>query len=138
MSLFNLPIENPGSVELRKFGLVSAVIVSILFGLLLPWLFDYAWPLWPWILAATLALWGLLAADSLFVVYRVWMKFGHVAGWINTRIILGILFYVVFLPTGIIMRMLGNDPMARKLDQNMESYRVESQAADRNHVERPY
>jgi len=138
MSLFNLKIENPGGAELRKFGLLSAAIVAALFGLLLPWLFGHDWPLWPWIVAVTLALWGLVAAESLFGVYRVWMKFGHVAGWINTRIILGILFYLVFLPAGMLMRMLGKDPMARKLDRNSESYRVESQAIDRNHVERPY
>ncbi len=138
MQEFNPTIENPGKTELRKFGLVSGAIVATLFGLLLPWLFDYAWPRWPWILAAILWLWSLAHGESLFVVYRAWLKFGHIAGWVNTRIILGIVFYLVFLPAGLLMRLLGNDPMARKLDGSIKSYRISSERTEKDHVERPY
>jgi uncharacterized membrane protein len=138
MSIFNVQIENPGTQELRKFGLVTGAIVAVLFGLLLPWLFDYPWPLWPWIVAGILWIWGLAHADSLFTVYRTWLKFGHVAGWINTRIILGIMFYIVFFPAGVLMRLVAKDPMARKLDDKANSYRIVSETMDKNHFERPY
>lgn len=138
MQDFNPTIENPGKVELRKFGLVSGAIVATLFGLLLPWLFDYGWPWWPWVLAGILWLWSLVHGESLFVVYRVWLKFGHIAGWINTRIILGIVFYLVFLPAGLLLRLLGKDPMARKLDGSSRSYRISSERTEKDHVERPY
>ena len=131
-------IENPGKDELRKFGLVTGAIVAALFGLLLPWIFGYGWPMWPWILGGILCLWGLAHGDSLFVVYRVWLKFGQVAGWINTRIILGLVFYLVFLPVGLLLRLLGKDPMARKLDSSAESYRISSERTEKDHVERPY
>jgi hypothetical protein len=138
MTTFNPEIENPGSQELRKFGLISGIIVAVLFGLALPWLFGYEFPLWPWIFAGCLGVWALAHPASLFVVYRIWLKFGHVAGWINTRIILGIMFYFVFLPAGIIMRLLGKDPMARSLDSSMPSYRKVSDPITKDHVERPY
>ena len=138
MSSLNLQLENPGTQELRKFGLVTGGIVALLFGLLLPWIFDYPWPLWPWIATGIFLSWGLLHPDSLFTVYRIWLKFGHVAGWLNTRIILGIIFYFIIFPAGILMRLLGNDPMARKLDSSTNSYRIISEHLDKNHIERPY
>ena len=138
MSQLNLTIENPGSNELRKFGLVSAAIVVALFGLLLPWLFDFAWPKWPWILGGVLGLWGLLAPASLFFVYKYWMKFGQIAGWINTRIILGLLFFLLFFPVGVMMRLFASDPMRRKLDKDSKTYRIESAPLEQYHADKPY
>ena len=138
MSELKLTVENPGTAELRKFGFVTGAIVACLFGLILPWIFDFAWPLWPWIFAGSAWLWGLVHPDSLYIVYRYWLKFGHVAGWINTRIILGIMFYIIFFPVGAIMRLFGNDPMRRALDSSAVSYRITSEPLKKNHVESPY
>ena len=138
MKHLNLTVENPGASELRKFGLVTGLIVSAIFGLLLPWLFNYQWPIWPWVIAGALSLWALLAPASLFIVYKYWMKFGHVAGWINTRIILGIMFYLVFFPAGVLMRIFASDPMTRKLDSSTKSYRIVSTPLDKHHSEKPY
>lgn len=52
------------------------------------------------------------------------MHIGHVLGAINTRIILGTLFFLVITPTGLLMLLLGKDPMARRFDQEARSYRV--------------
>ncbi len=138
MISLSIKIENPGTRELRKFGLVTGAIVAVLFGLFLPWVFNYPWPIWPWVVTGISCFWSMVHPDSLFVVYRPWMKFGHVAGWINTRIILGIMFYVVFFPAGILMRLVAKDPMARKLDSAAKSYRIVSEPLDKNHIERPY
>lgn len=138
MSQFNLIVENPGTSELKKFGFVSGIIVVVLFGLLLPWLFNYQWPLWPWVISGALWLWALVSPGSLFVVYKYWMKFGHVAGWINTRIILGIMFFLLFCPAGAMMRVFAKDPMRRNLDSDTKSYRIESEPLERHHVEKPY
>jgi len=124
--------------ELRKFGITTGIIVAALFGLLLPWLFNFAFPRWPWIIALTLILWALIHPASLKHVYHYWMRFGHVMGWINSRIILGIMFYVIFLPTAIILKLLGKDPLHRKLDANSMSYRVKSHPKTKEHVERPF
>ena len=131
-------IGNPGTTELRKFGLVTGTIVAVLFGGILPWLFVYQWPIWPWIVTGLLWICSLAIPDILFLVYKPWLKFGHIAGWINTRIILGLMFYLVFFPAGIIMRALGNDPMARKLDGSAKSYRIVSAPIEKDHNERPY
>ena len=38
--------------EMRKFGFIMGVIITALFGLLLPWIFQHNFPLWPWLLAS--------------------------------------------------------------------------------------
>lgn len=123
---------------LRKFGLTTGAIIAVLFGLLLPWLFDHSIPIWPWVIAGVLALVALSAPTALRPVYRIWMKIGIALGWINSRIILGILFYVLVLPVGMVMRALGKDPMRRSLDPAAGSYRVPSKPHPKQHLERPF
>jgi hypothetical protein len=123
---------------LRHFALTTGGIVAILFGLLFPWLLNLGLPLWPWLLAGVLGIWGLIAPRTLRPVYRGWMRFGQLASRITTPIILGIVFYGVVMPMGLVMRLVGHDPMRRKLDTDDDSYRVRSTPAPRDSVERPY
>jgi hypothetical protein len=131
-------IETLDAAGYRKFGLVTGAIVAVLFGLAIPWLFSLNFPRWPWIFAAVLGSWALLLPTTLKPVYIGWMKFGNMMNWINTRIILGIVFYGLILPFGLIMRLFGNDPMKRKLDASVASYRVPSQNDSKDNVEHPY
>ena len=129
-------LDNKG---LRKFGLVTGVVVVVLFAIFFPWVFDAtAMPAWPWILAGLLWLPALIAPNSLQPVYAVWMRIGYAIGWINTRIILGLVFYFMILPMGLIMRMFGNDPMARKYDKSVASYRIRSTSEPKDRLEKPY
>lgn len=123
---------------LRDFGLITGSILVGLFGLLFPWIFEHNFPKWPWIIAGILWAWALLLPATLNPVYRGWMAIGHVLGWINTRIILGIMFYIIFLPVGLLLKIFGKDPMARKIIKSQKSYRVIHSIPKKNHVERPY
>ena len=131
-------IEKLDARGYRNFGLTTGAIVIGLFGLLIPWLFSFNYPTWPWMLGGGLGAWALVAPTTLRPVYTGWMKFGHLMNWINTRLILGILFYGIFLPIGALMRLFGNDPMHRKLDTTLPSYRVKSHREPKENVERPY
>ncbi|MGH8602955.1 MAG: SxtJ family membrane protein, partial [Gammaproteobacteria bacterium] len=91
-------MSTPSTDELRRFGLITAAIVALLFGVVLPWLFDHALRLWPWIVAGVLSGWALVWPRTLFPIYRAWMAIGQVLGWINSRIILGLMFYVMIMP----------------------------------------
>ncbi len=122
----------------RKFGIVTGVIVVVLFGGLLPWLFNFGYPVWPWLLSASLVLLALLAPIALQPVYLVWMRFGLIMNWINTRLILGFLFYGIFLPIGIVFKLIGRDPMQRKLDSRQASYRNAPDAGTSDNMEHPY
>ena len=113
MNTTNTP---PTKKVLKEFGLITGAILVILFGLFFPWLFEHKYPLWPWFVAGILWLWALVLPATLIQVYRAWMAIGHGLGWINSRIILGIMFYLIILPIGLTMRLFGKDPMARKFD----------------------
>jgi hypothetical protein len=130
-----MELNNKG---LREFGFVTGSIVAILFGLFVPWLFNKEYPLWPWYIFAILALVAVVLPAALKPVYNVWMRFGMVMGWINTRLILGVVFYIMFTPVAMILKILGKDPMHRKLDDNMQSYRIISRTATRENMEKPF
>ena len=130
--------HNPDKKELRNFGLVTGGLTPVFFGLLIPWIFDHGFPTWPWIVGVILAALGLIIPVVLKPIYRVWMTIGYYLGWINTRIILTIMFYLLILPFGVIMRLFGKDPMARSMSDDQKSYRVKSTLQDKKHVERPY
>ena len=121
--------------ELRSFGLITGAIVLVLFGAV-PWLISGKLHKLPFIIAAVLWVPALIFPMLLEPVYHGWMKFGHVMGWINTRIILSIMFYIIIAPIGLIMKIMGKDPMRRKLDRSLKSYRIQSDKKDKSHVER--
>ena len=123
---------------LREFGLVTGGIIAGLFGLLLPWIFGFAIPYWPWVVGVVLVVWALAAPDTLRSVYRMWMRFGMLMSRVTTPIIMGIVFFAVMVPVGLLMRSLGHDPLARKFSANSESYRVTSRNPPRENMEKPF
>lgn len=123
--------------NLRSFGLLVGGIFSVI--ALWPTVFSGEPPRW-WAFAVGAALigLGLVLPAALAPVYRVWMRIGHVLGWINTRIILGVIFYGMVTPMGLIMRVLGKDPMRRVLVQESETYRVARTARPSSHLRRQF
>lgn len=127
------------SKGLRKFGFTTGAIIVVLFVVFFPWVFDAAtMPVWPWVIAGLLWVPALFVPKSLQPVYTTWMRIGHAIGWVNTRIILGLVFYILVLPMGLIMRMFGKDPMARKYDKSVSSYRVKTVHEPKERLEKPY
>ncbi|MDO8446171.1 MAG: SxtJ family membrane protein [Deltaproteobacteria bacterium] len=51
------------------------------------------------------------------VIYAGWMKFAHILGWVNTRIILTLVYLIIFTPLALIFRLIGKDPMDRRLEK---------------------
>jgi Saxitoxin biosynthesis operon protein SxtJ len=119
--------------HLRSFGL----IVGGIFALIGVW--PAVWRgqplrLWSLILGGILMVLALAWPRSLTQIYRLWMSVGEILGWINTRIILGALFYLLFTPLGVCMRLRGKDPMRRTLAPETESYRVVRQPRPASHM----
>jgi hypothetical protein len=81
---------------------------------------------------------ALVYPPALRPLNALWLKIGHVLGWINTRIILGVVFFVVFVPASLVLHALHKDPMQRKLDASAASYRVLSKPAHDKQMERPF
>jgi hypothetical protein len=129
---YNDEIPELDVAGLRRFGLTTGGLVIGLFGLGLPLLFRGLGALTAyttgqmvaWGIGVMLILWSLLAPASLRGPYRGWMRIAMIIGSVVSRIVLGFVFYLVVLPTGLLMRAFGNDPMRRRRDPQADSYRV--------------
>ncbi len=130
--------NTPTRQQLRNFGLIMGTMIALFFGLLIPWIWDLTIPVWPWALAALFCVWGLSLPNTLSPVYRAWIKLGHGLGWVNTRILLGIIFYLIIMPVGLLMRLAGKDPMSRHFERDRNTYRIESTSPPRNSLEKPF
>ena len=123
--------------HLRTFGLTVGGIFLILG--LWPALWRGGEPrLWALIPGILLAVLGLSLPRSLKRAHKLWMIVGHVLGWINTRIILGITFYGLITPMGLVMRLLGWDSMRRTLVPQADSYRVVRRLRPPSHMTRQF
>jgi predicted membrane metal-binding protein len=109
----------------RSFGIVFAVVFIII----------ACWPLlhaglvrwWAAAIAAGFAVVAMAMPSLLAVPNRLWMKFGLLLAKIVSPVALGILFYAVFTPLGIVMRLVGQDPLRLKYDAKAASYWIDRQ-----------
>ncbi len=130
--------QGPDNKLLREFGFIFGLGIAVIFGLLRPWIAAEAFPVWPWIFCGVLGVLALAVPKLLAPLYKGWMKFGTVMGSINSRIILGLMFYGMVLPMGLVMRLAGRDPMQLAFEPDRESYRVPSQKSPIERMEKPY
>jgi Saxitoxin biosynthesis operon protein SxtJ len=114
--------EVEGSSD-RSFGVVFAVVFLIV--ALLPLLHSGAVRWWSVGVSAAFAVVAFTVPSILAVPNRLWMKFGLLLAKIVSPIALGILFYLVFTPIGLLMRLSGKDPMRLKADPNAKSYWID-------------
>lgn len=135
------PDHNMTPAELRKFGLVTGAIILLFIGGFLPWWWDrniLAWQTVTAPLGGGLILWALVHPASMIYFYKPWMKLAEGLGFINTRIILFIVFYGLFMPMGLVMRLFGKDPMHRQFAHALDSYRTTRENPTKDHMEHPY
>ena len=127
----------PDNKTLRSFGLLVGGVFGVIG--MLPLVFRREPPrLWALGLMAALVGLGLVAPALLRQPYRGWMVLGHALGWINTRILLSLVFYLVVTPMGFVMRLLGKDPMRRRFDANAASYRIGRETRPGAHMRRQF
>jgi len=123
--------------RLRSFGLtVGGIFVLIGLWPLVIRSADPRW--WALLIGACLTVPAVVYPGCLFWVYRGWMMLGHVLGWVNTRIILSAVFYLVVTPIGIVRRWLGKDSMERRLKPELDSYRIVRKPRPASHLTKQY
>ena len=122
--------------EVRKFGILFTGVCAVGVAYLL----YKGNPSWQWFAAggAFFLITGLFLVPVLRPVYIGWMKFAQVLGWINTRILLGVFFYLVLTPIGVLLRLFGKDLLEERIDRSAKTYwiRRESQPFDPKRYER--
>lgn len=135
-------IENQKKTEvpqqhLRSFGLLMGGVLTLI----------ALWPLvirqegirlWAIVLASLFILGALLQPGWLRPLYTGWMKVGHILGFVNTRIILSLGYFLVFTPIGLIRRIMGKDSLNRRFESQRSTYRDPRQARLGEHMKKQF
>ena len=124
MNLHNVA-QSATPKQLRQFGwMVGVVLIAIGFWQLYRQIHPTA-RIVLWSLGGCLLVSGLFLPKVLSPIYKLWMGLAGILGWVNTRILLGLIFYLLFTPIGLIMRVLQRDVLQRKIDPNVDTYWVD-------------
>ena len=104
----------------KKFGITMGTVLVII-GFFLLWkknnYFEYSF-----FLAAVFFIAGFILPSALKPVYKVWMALSVVMGFIMTRVIMIIIFYLIVTPVGLIASMSGKKFLDMKIDKSAKSY----------------
>lgn len=129
---------NSGKAELRKFGLTVGAALAVPGGIFF-WLGK---PFYPYLLypGIALILLGLLIPGILKPSQRLWMAFAVIMGWLMSRVILILLYYLVLTPVALIARVVGKRFLELKWDRSQNSYwnYREKQPADKSGYEKQF
>ena len=106
----------------RSFGIVF-FIVFLLIGTY-PLLNNDHVRIWSLIISIVFLILGLLNSKILLPLNKIWFKFGILLGKIISPLIMGLIFFVVVTPIGLLMRLFNKDLLSLKLNKN-KSYWIE-------------
>ena len=107
----------------RSFGIVFFVV--FLFIALYPITYSEDIRIWSLIISFIFIILGLLNSKILTPLNKSWFKFGVILGKIISPIIMGIIFFLVVTPIGLIMKLLGKDLLRLKYNKKDNTYWIE-------------
>jgi hypothetical protein len=112
--------------ELRKFGLTIGIFLLLIAG----FLFWKQRPSFPYFacIAGGFALIGLIMPILLKPIYKAWMSFAVVMGFIMTRVILTVLYFGMFTPIALLTKLLGKDLLDERWNKSATTYWVKRPA----------
>ena len=105
---------------LRTFGITFGLILMIIAGFLF-WKGKEIFYIF-FTLGVALCFLGFTIPYFLKPIYWIWMIFATILGWVMTRVILSLLFYVILTPIGLIARLFGKQFVELRWDKSQESY----------------
>jgi hypothetical protein len=110
----------PTAKDYRKFGLGLFVILGLIGGVFL-WRDRAAWAYF-WAVGGAALILSLAWPTGLKPVYRFFMWLADKLAWINSRIILTVVYFLIFSPIGLFFRLIRKDLLDQKIDPETESY----------------
>ena len=99
---------------LREFGILVGIGIVVIVGWILPSISGESFRIWTIWISLLLIVAALFKPKLLEWPFRVWMKLGYLLGWVNSKLILGMVFVFVLQPIALIMKLFGYDPLRKK------------------------
>ena len=112
----------PSRRELLVFGSLFALFFGLIGGLIW-WKFEAptaAYVVWSIAAAITIVFYALPPIRK--PIYLAWIHLAFPIGWVISHVAMALIYYLVFTPIGLIMRLFGRDPMERRFDRGAETY----------------
>ena len=100
--------------KLKEFSYLIGIGFPLIFGYIIPLITGHPFRTWPLWISIPILLSGVFAPTKLQILYISWINVGNVLGWINSKIILGLIFLLVLQPIALIMRIFRYDPLRKK------------------------
>lgn len=107
----------------RSFGMVFAAVFAVIG--VLPLAFGGGVRLWSLAVGAVFLLVALAVPSILAPLNRLWLRFGLLLHRIVSPLILGVMFFLVITPMGLVMRAFGKDLLRLKFDKAARSYWID-------------
>ena len=123
--------------QLKEFGLLMTWAFPLFIGIIAPWILGKGlqwWSLWVSLFFISFA---FLAPKVIYFPYKAWMFIGGIVGFINTRIILGLTFYLLIFPIGLILRVL-NKLQFKKQNNGCSNYVKRTDKLTKEQLENPF
>ncbi|HSZ57787.1 MAG TPA: SxtJ family membrane protein [Tepidisphaeraceae bacterium] len=116
---------NPSRTELHWFGLLAAAFFAFAGVMVLRRTHSLRSAEIIWIASALLVALYYLIPPLRRPIYVASMSLTYPFGWILSHVVVVVLFYLIITPLGLLMRLLGHDPMMRTFEPGRQSYWVE-------------
>ncbi|UTW49496.1 SxtJ family membrane protein [Bacterioplanoides sp. SCSIO 12839] len=115
--------DNISSKDIRVFSFIWSIILLILASLL----FDShrQWSIAFGALILVLTVTSIFLPKTLLRPYTWWVNIGELIGSIMGRVIMFILFFGLFTPISLFFKVIGKDPLSKKIDISKNSYWIE-------------
>lgn len=103
----------PSQAELRWFGLILLAVFGVI-GLLVRAQGGEAAPIALWTVGGVLAIAYYAVPALRRPLHGAWMRLVYPLSWLISHLLLGGIYFLVLTPLGVLMRILGHDPLRRR------------------------
>jgi hypothetical protein len=129
MSLIRID-HHPSRRQLTIFGLLWTAFLGVAGWIVFSRFGSMPAAIGIWIAAVAVPLAGVALPELLRLVYLGMAYAAFPIGYVVSHAVLAAVYYLLILPTGLLMRLGGYDPMRRRLDPNINSYWLERKPVD--------
>lgn len=116
--------KNIEIIKLRQFSLIVGIGFPLIIGWIIPIIFGHSLRIYTIFVGLIILVLGFLKPYTLVYPYKLWFLIGDILGWVNSKLLLGLVFILILQPISIILKLLNHDPLKLLQKHNVPSYRI--------------